>query len=94
MGKKINMESKITANDNVIWREVDEEAVILNIDTNNYYTLNKIGTEIWKNIKSNNKLGDIVKKVMNRYEVNEKRLLKDIEKLAAALQNEDLIKII
>ncbi|MCB4792840.1 MAG: PqqD family protein [Elusimicrobia bacterium] len=93
MTTKFNLKSKIAFSENIVWREVDKEAVILNLYNNKYYTLNKMGTDIWKMFRDQNTVKDILDKIAEEYDVNIDGVAKDVEKIIKELCREELIEI-
>ena len=91
MASKVTLESKISINRNIVWRVVDNEAVILNVDNSGYFTLNSIGTDIWESIKPAKTVKEIVSIISAKYDVQENNLIKDIIKLLSELEKEGLI---
>jgi len=45
--KDLKMSHCVTLNKDIVWRIVDKEAVILNIDNGDYFSLNQTGTKIF-----------------------------------------------
>lgn len=77
---------------NVVFETFDDEIVIINLDSCNYYSLDRIGANIWGLIDSGAAVSEIVEWVTNRYEGSS---LNDIENAVnqsiAELEKEDLI---
>jgi len=84
---------KYTVNkDNVVYRIIDREAVILNLDDGNYYNLNETGTEIWEAINSRKEPGRIITQFSKEYAIPEKQLHKDFLTFTEDLTRKGLIK--
>lgn len=94
MKKKINTNKKVVHSKNIIWREVDNEAVILNIETNDYFTLDSTGAEIWKRFTSENSISAIISGISSEYGIEKERLTEDINDFIKELKEEGLVKII
>ncbi|MBL7198360.1 MAG: PqqD family protein [Candidatus Omnitrophica bacterium] len=77
--------------DNVTYRIIDGEAVILNLDDGNYYSLNEVGTKIWEAINRQKSLGKILSLLEEKYQLPEKRLKSDLMRLVKDLKKEELI---
>ena len=78
---------------NVVWRILDNEAIIIHIKTSFYYSLNKTGTFIW-NILANRKAGlhEIAKKIAFQYQKKEEEIIDDVRQVLKNLLKEKLIK--
>ena len=94
MDAKKPHDNKITINRKIVWREVDGEAVILNVDSSNYFTLNETGTHIWKMLKSGNTVSGITAAMSKEYGVSESRVRNDVNKLITSLKNEKIVDVI
>ncbi|MBL7198365.1 MAG: PqqD family protein [Candidatus Omnitrophica bacterium] len=78
--------------DKIGHRIIDGEAVILNLDNGNYYSLNEVGTKIWEAINRQKSLGKILSLLEEKYQLPEKRLKSDLIGLVKDLEREKLIK--
>lgn len=78
--------------ENVFWRNVGNETVILNIDTGLYYTLDGAGKIIWDMVVDNKDDGEIIKKIVSTFDVEEKLATKDFKNLLEMLKKEKLIE--
>lgn len=77
----------------VTYRILDGEAVIINKKTSYFYTLNKTATFIWERLVKNElSLKNITESVACHYQKNEQEIDKDIIKFMARLSKERLVK--
>jgi hypothetical protein len=82
-----------TVNKNIAHEIIDGEAVIINFDNGNYYSLNKTGAEIWDFIEKQATLMEIVEDLAGRYGGSNAEIEKNILPLLADLEKEALITI-
>jgi len=75
----------------VIWRNIDGEIIILNLDSGHYYTLNKTGSIIWNAFVEKKTPQEVVAKLTDRFKISPKIAKEDVSNLIAMLQKEDLI---
>ena len=75
----------------IAWRRVEEEAVLLNVDTSEYYSLDPVATDIWERLGKGDKVGKIVKAVAAEYGTPEPRVLKDADQFIRDLLAEKLL---
>ena len=80
--------------DKVTYRNIDGEAVILNLDNGHYYSLNDVGTKIWEYINNQKSLCEILDLLKEEYKVPAKKLQKDLLGLLKDLQKERLVEAI
>jgi len=79
--------------DKIMYRVIDGEVVILNLNTGDSYSLNEVGTRIWQAIIEENKyLSGILSCLKKEYDISEKQLEKDILKLVSELEENELIR--
>ena len=79
--------------EDVIFRDLAGEAVILNFDTGVYFGLDAVGTRMWNLI---GELGDrerILKVLLAEYDVEERRLRNDLDDMIARLLENGLLNI-
>ncbi len=68
----------ITPNESVVCAELDEEAVLLNIETGIYFGLDAVGTRIWNMLKEGVTESSIVDQLLEEYDVEPARLRADV----------------
>ncbi|MDD5216610.1 MAG: PqqD family protein [Candidatus Omnitrophica bacterium] len=80
--------------DQAVHRIIAGEAVMLQLESGYYYSLDKIGTEIWKALDENKSVGEIIDSLKEAYDVSDKRLENDVWALLKKLEKAQLIKAI
>ncbi len=55
----------------VVYESFDDEVVIINLDSGNYFSINQVGMEIWKGLINGNKADSIIKSVLEIYDTGE-----------------------
>ena len=89
----MNIKSKITLSKNVFAQEIDEETIILDSETQEYFSINEIGKVIWSLIEEKKNLAEIKAEMLDMYEVPEEQIEKDLLNFIQALEQKRLIKI-
>ena len=89
----MNINSKITLSTNVFAQEIDEETIILDSVTQEYFSINEIGKVIWSLIEEKKNLEEIKAEMLDMYEVPEEQIEKDLLNFIQALEQKGLIKI-
>lgn len=77
----------------VIYRVVDGEAILLNLDSGYYYSLDPLGSEIWEMCDGLHTLGAIVDRICARYDVSQARAREDLFVLVDDLTREGLLTL-
>jgi Coenzyme PQQ synthesis protein D (PqqD) len=91
--EQITLESWIAIIDDVVSRELDGEAVILNLESGTYFGLDPVGTRIWSLLQENRSLRKTFEVVQREYEVAPERLEGDILRLVEDLRVNGLLRV-
>ena len=75
----------------IAWRVVDGEAVILNLGTGSYYSLDKIGTRMWQLISEKRACEEAIGLIVSEYEAEKETIADDFLELISELKKEGLI---
>ena len=89
----MNLNKKVTFADTVFAQEVDGEMVLLDMNSENYFGLDEVGTAIWQAIQDKENLKEVFEVLLEQYEVEEDVLKKDIVTFVEKLEESGLIKV-
>lgn len=78
--------------DNVLFQEVDGEAVLLSLDEGCYYGLDELGTRIWKLIHQDLDNEQMVAAIVQEYDVAPEQARRDLDKFLGDLEQSGLIQ--
>jgi hypothetical protein len=78
--------------ENITYRIIDNQAVILNLNTGDYYSLNETGTFIWGLIEKGITREDLIDRVLEEYAIDKKDVIRDIKLLLKDLISEKIVK--
>jgi Coenzyme PQQ synthesis protein D (PqqD) len=70
---------------------IDGEAVIINLDTGNYYSLVDVGSFIWGLVEKGASASEVQNVVLENYEGDAHQIDRGVQELLAQLQEENLI---
>lgn len=76
---------------NVINEIIDGEAVIINLDTGSYYSLDKVGARAWSQIERGATAAEIVGSIRQHYEGDAAEIERAVMQLLDEMQRENLI---
>jgi hypothetical protein len=82
----------LTVSPDVVFRELDGEAVLLDLVTGTYFGLNAVGTRIWQLLDAGREQADIVNVLAGEYDAAPPTIAADVERLIAELKARRLIK--
>lgn len=71
---------------------MDGEAVLLDLSTGRYYTLNRVGSVIWEHCTGHHTISDIQAVLCDRFDVAPERALEDLVSLVNDLIQEGLLQ--
>jgi Coenzyme PQQ synthesis protein D (PqqD) len=78
--------------DEVIFRVLGDEAVILNLATSRYFGLNSVGTRLWQLMAEHGSEEKVIQAFLAEYEVEEKQLRHDLADLIQQLTQKGLVQ--
>ena len=73
---------------------VDDGAVVLNMRTKRYYSLNETGATIWRLLEDDVVVEDVVRQLIDLYSVGEREAGDSVDVLLGALVDESLITLV
>jgi len=89
----MNLNQTVTISADVISQEVSGETVLLDLESENYFGLDEVGTRIWQLIQENSDLNTVYQTMLSEYEVSEEQLAEDLDALLGEVHKLGLIKL-
>ena len=89
----MNLNQTIALSPDVISQEVSGETVLLDLESENYFGLDEVGTRIWQLIKETNELQSIFDTLLEEYDVSEERLQLDVSTLLTEIEGLGLVAL-
>jgi coenzyme PQQ synthesis protein D (PqqD) len=91
---KLASHSRLQPNtDEMVAKVLDGEAVMINISSGVYYSMNTVGGFLWERIEAGLSLEEIVAALTQHYEVSGDRAAADVDEVAARLLEEKLVTV-
>ena len=72
--------------------KLDDETLVLNLDTGFYYTLDAVATDMWEILLQDGDECKVVPTMLERYEISSEVLEADFRELLNGLESEGLIQ--
>ncbi len=73
--RKISMtlssDTIIQRNDSVIFSDIDDQVVMMDLDNGDYFELNTVGTRIWELLETPTTVNDLVKTLLSEFDIAE-----------------------
>lgn len=79
--------------ENVQWTALEGEAVLVDLDSGVYFTLNRIGSAIWEKLGEERNLDGIIDAVCMGFDANREAVTVDVRTFVADLERERLIRL-
>ncbi len=89
----MDLNIKIIFLDSVFAQEIDEEMVILDKDSENYFGLDEVGKVMWQEMQDKKILKDVFDSLVDIYDVQEDILKKDLQEFVNSLVDSKLIEV-
>jgi hypothetical protein len=80
--------------EDVVFRKLEGEAVILNLETGTYFGLDAVGTRIWELVQEQGRVDAVLESLLQEFEVEPARCEQDLLGLLDQLYAKGLIEII
>jgi Coenzyme PQQ synthesis protein D (PqqD) len=77
--------------DDVVWRVVGEELVVLELATSTYLTLNGTARQLWEGLTEGATAEDLVEMLVDRYGIPKEHAVEDVQSFLAALTDRGLL---
>ena len=84
---------KVKISDQVLSQEVSGETVLLDLQSEFYFGLDKTGTRIWELLQSGVSIQDLIGKMLDEFEVDRQTLEADVNALLEKLLDAGLVSV-
>ena len=91
---ELTLKDSIAIPEEVLFRELDDEAVLLNLKTGVYFGLNSTGLRIWQLIVEGRSLEQVLEMMRGEYEVDGQVVERDLLDLCRQLCAQGLGKVV
>ena len=88
-----SLPSRVDVPSDVLFQELEGEAVLLNLKTERYYGLNAVGTRMWQLLTAEGDVNAAFKQLSHEYAVSPEVLREDMAALIAQLAEVGLLKV-
>jgi Coenzyme PQQ synthesis protein D (PqqD) len=89
----VTISSRVVVSDATVFRELDGEAVLLNLNTGIYFGLNDVGTRMWRLMEQHGQLDTVRDAIVGEFDVATAIAERDLVALVVALQEKGLIQV-
>jgi hypothetical protein len=89
----VNFAQRATVPDHVLMRDLDGEAVILDLNQGHYFGLDEVGTRMWTLVTTQPSIEAACQVLLAEYDVDEPRLRQDLDELVCRLADQGLLHL-
>jgi len=89
----ISLDSCLCRSDEVVWRVIDGEVVILTADGHQIHTLNKVGSAIWEFADGTRNIKELISLICERFDVSFEVAQADVLEFAEQLVAKKILQI-
>ena len=90
----MDLNQKVTFAETVFAQEVDGEMVLLDMESENYFGLDEVGTAIWQAMQEYGSLQEVYNALLEQYDVEAEVLENDLEDFVGKLVESGLVEVI
>jgi hypothetical protein len=87
-----SLEDTVRVSEDVVFRELDGEAVLLHLGTGIYFGLNGVGTRIWNLLQQETSIQKVYGQLLAFYDVSPQQLQDDLISLIAEMREKGLVQ--
>jgi hypothetical protein len=87
----LSFDQKFTVSPGVLSQEVDGETVLLDMNSENYFGLDEVGTRIWQLLSEKKTIRQVVDKLLDEYHADEFTLKEDVAEFVQLLIDAGLV---
>jgi len=84
---------KINQQKEILYQDIEDELVILNIKEENYFGLDKVGTSLWNILLNSSSIKHAYDQMLEEYDVEPEILKNDLSNFINELEKNGLVRI-
>ena len=89
----VSFSQKVSSPEDVLFRDMGGESVLLNLDNENYYGLDEVGTRMWDVLTTSTSIQTAYETLLAEYDVAPEVLQQDITRLVEDLVAQGLLEL-
>ena len=89
----MELSQKVSLNQNVLMQDLDGEAVFLNCDREEYFSLDEVGTRMLMVLQQSRSIESAYEVLIEEYEVDPEKLRQDLLALVQEMEEYGLVEI-
>lgn len=90
----ITVASVVERSPEQVFSELDDEIVLLHVDSGAYFSANAVGAQIWRAIETPTRVSDVCADLQSRFDVPAERCESDVLEFLNHLESKGLVVIV
>ncbi len=91
--QQLSLNSTVVRSSQLMGSKVDNELVMIDLDSGEYFGLNAIASDIWEQMAEPILIADLCANLLQRYAVDETRCQRDVLALLKQMQDKQMLQI-
>ncbi len=88
-----NLPSLVHVNEDVLFQELEQEGVLLDLKSGTYFGLDRVGTRVWRLLVTRTPLPEVVTAIVDDFDVTEDQCASDILALVHSMEQQGLVTL-
>lgn len=88
------LETRFSKNQNVPWRLIEGEAILIDLEEGELVRLNPVGAEIWAAIDQSRSVNEIVDHICHTFDVSRRKASRDVSRFLTHLLHHELVQAV
>jgi len=89
---KLSLSLQVKPSEDVVWRNLQGESVLLDLKSGVYFGLDAVGTRIWTLLQDHSDLQAVLQELLREYEVSDETCARDLMDLVSAMAEKGLVQ--
>lgn len=89
----MTLDTRVTVPPGVMFRDLDGEAVVLELESGRYFGLNETGTRMWLLLQEHGSVEPALRALLTEYDVAEERLREELLSFVQTLSSQRLLEV-
>ena len=89
----MELTARVRLAEDVLMQKVGDDAILLNLNTENYFSLDEVGSRIINTLQESDSVNQAVQKLVKIYDVDETKLTSDAIRLVEECEQNGLLQV-
>ena len=89
-----SLSTRVSIPDEVLFKDLGDEAVILELSTGQYYGLDEVGSRMWRQLREHGEVGAAYRALRDEYRVAADELRRDLLEFVDRLASRKLLELV